>query len=90
VIVFFFLKVIKLGDKLYNLRDLIREPPASWGAERVQGYFVWGKKVTDNLRGTNASLEAALDDVFRKNFVYQGVEYPLQMTSSCLSPPSVL
>ncbi len=32
--------------------------------ERAQGYFVWSKAVVDACRGTNAQLEAQLDDVF--------------------------
>jgi len=70
-------KVVKLSDKLYHLRDITRDPPRGWNVERIQGYFVWGKKVVDNLRGTNAGLEAALDEVFKQNFHYQGKEYPV-------------
>lgn len=57
-------KLVKLADKLYNLRDMVAETPQGWGAARVQGYFVWAHAVIAGLRGTNASLEAALDDLF--------------------------
>jgi len=47
-------KLVKLSDKLYNLRDLMKGPtPPSWDAFRIQGYFVWAKKVVEGLRGTN-------------------------------------
>lgn len=59
-------KLVKLADKLYNLRDLQRSTPTGWDATRVSEYFVWAKKVVDNLRGTNSKLESLLDDVFRK------------------------
>lgn len=59
-------KLVKLADKLYNLRDLQRCTPSGWGSSRVSEYFVWAKKVIDNLRGTNSKLESLLDDVFRK------------------------
>lgn len=59
-------KLVKLADKLYNLRDLQRCTPHGWTAERVSEYFIWAKKVVDNLRGTNSKLERLLDDIFRK------------------------
>lgn len=59
-------KLVKLADKLYNLRDLQRCTPQGWTAERVSEYFIWAKKVVDNLRGTNCKLECLLDDIFRK------------------------
>lgn len=32
--------------------------------ERREEYFVWAKQVVDNIRGTNATLEAQLDEIF--------------------------
>ena len=32
-------KLVKLADKLYNLRDLMRLPPLGWDEARVQEYF---------------------------------------------------
>ncbi|XP_013107766.1 guanosine-3',5'-bis(diphosphate) 3'-pyrophosphohydrolase MESH1 [Stomoxys calcitrans] len=58
-------KLVKLADKLDNLRDLQTTLPNSWTEERREHYFIWAKKVVDNLRGTNIYLEAQLDDVFR-------------------------
>ncbi|KAF6207197.1 hypothetical protein GE061_018437 [Apolygus lucorum] len=46
-------KLVKLADKLYNLRDLQKETPVGWTAERVKEYFIWSSKVIDGLRGTN-------------------------------------
>ena len=57
-------KLVKLADKLYNLRDLNRCVPAGWDAERVENYFKWAKQVVDGLRGTNEVLEARLDELF--------------------------
>lgn len=59
-------KLVKLADKLYNLRDLQKSTPTGWTDERKAEYFVWAKKVIENLRGTNEALEAALDDIFRE------------------------
>uniref|UniRef100_A0A9J7ZCY0 Guanosine-3',5'-bis(diphosphate) 3'-pyrophosphohydrolase MESH1 n=1 Tax=Cyprinus carpio carpio TaxID=630221 RepID=A0A9J7ZCY0_CYPCA len=57
-------KLVKLADKLYNLRDLNRCTPTGWTAERVQEYFVWASRVIKGLRGTNAALEEKLQQLF--------------------------
>lgn len=57
-------KLVKLADKLYNLRDLQRNVPEGWTQERCNEYFVWAKKVVDNLHGTNKNLENELDKIF--------------------------
>lgn len=57
-------KLVKLADKLYNLRDLRSSPPSNWTPDRVRGYFVWAHHVVDGLRGTNAKLESELDALF--------------------------
>ncbi len=38
-------KLVKLADKLYNLRDLERERPVGWSEKRRQEYFEWAAKV---------------------------------------------
>uniref|UniRef100_A0A3Q3X7U7 Guanosine-3',5'-bis(diphosphate) 3'-pyrophosphohydrolase MESH1 n=1 Tax=Mola mola TaxID=94237 RepID=A0A3Q3X7U7_MOLML len=62
-------KLVKLADKLYNLRDLNRCTPVGWSAERVQDYFVWACEVVKGLRGTNAALEEKLEGLFRQRGV---------------------
>lgn len=57
-------KLVKLADKLDNLRDLQRCPPEKWSQQQVQGYFVWAKAVVKGLRGTCQTLEDQLDEVF--------------------------
>ena len=37
-------KMVKMADKLYNLNDLLNNPPANWSAEQIQGYFTWVTK----------------------------------------------
>jgi guanosine-3',5'-bis(diphosphate) 3'-pyrophosphohydrolase len=60
-------KLVKLADKIYNLRDLLKCPPASWTPERVAEYFIWAKKVTDNLKGSNDTLEKSLDKIYESH-----------------------
>ncbi|XP_063227533.1 guanosine-3',5'-bis(diphosphate) 3'-pyrophosphohydrolase MESH1 [Bacillus rossius redtenbacheri] len=59
-------KLIKLADKLYNLRDLERSVPEGWTIQRVEEYFQWAQKVVQGLRGTNIYIEQTLDDIFKR------------------------
>lgn len=59
-------KLIKLADKLYNLRDLKRATPEGWSEERVQEYFVFAFGVVAGLRGINDSMERELDKLFKE------------------------
>jgi guanosine-3',5'-bis(diphosphate) 3'-pyrophosphohydrolase len=59
-------KLVKLADKIANLRDMADHPPANWPLERRQEYFDWAKSVIDGLRGTHAGLEAAFDAAFAR------------------------
>uniref|UniRef100_A0A1A8QUF8 Guanosine-3',5'-bis(diphosphate) 3'-pyrophosphohydrolase MESH1 n=2 Tax=Nothobranchius TaxID=28779 RepID=A0A1A8QUF8_9TELE len=65
-------KLVKLADKLYNLRDLNRCTPVGWNTERVQEYFVWASEVVKGLKGTNSALEGKLEDLFREAFNSDG------------------
>lgn len=62
-------KLVKLADKLYNLRDLEVSPPEKWSDERIKEYFQWAKKVIDGLRGTNKKMEDSLDEIFKRRDV---------------------
>lgn len=57
-------KLVKLADKLYNLRDLKRTTPSGWTAARVHEYFQWSAKVVSGLKGTNENMERSLDELF--------------------------
>ena len=67
-------KLVKLADKLYNLRDLERLPPEDWSETRVQEYFIWSSKVVHGCRGTNEKLEAKLAEVLATKNVQIGNE----------------
>eukprot|EP00095_Tigriopus_kingsejongensis_P009693 maker-scaffold84_size396325-snap-gene-2.34 protein:Tk09693 transcript:maker-scaffold84_size396325-snap-gene-2.34-mRNA-1 annotation:"novel hd domain containing protein" len=60
-------KLVKLADKLYNLRDLERETPQGWTESRKAKYFAWSRQVIQGLRGTNAKLEHELDQILERN-----------------------
>ncbi len=57
-------KLVKLADKLYNLRDLCRGTPRGWSSRRCEEYFKWSKKVVDGLRGNCPAIENELDKIF--------------------------
>jgi guanosine-3',5'-bis(diphosphate) 3'-pyrophosphohydrolase len=61
-------KLVKLADKIANLRDIASCPPADWDSNRKQEYFNWAKNVVDQIRGTNALLEKIFDDIYAKGF----------------------
>ena len=54
-------KLVKLADKLCNIRDVARRPPATWDRKRQEEYFEWAKRVIDRMRGINPRLEGAFD-----------------------------
>jgi (p)ppGpp synthase/HD superfamily hydrolase len=56
-------KMIKLADKIHNVYELTHEPPADWPRARVIDYVDWAGRVVAGLRGANAALEAAYDEV---------------------------
>jgi guanosine-3',5'-bis(diphosphate) 3'-pyrophosphohydrolase len=58
-------KLIKLADKICNLRDVSGRPPADWSAERKQEYFRWAKAVVDQIRGVHPTLERLFDEACR-------------------------
>lgn len=56
-------KLVKLGDKISNIRDVTENPPHDWSDERRLEYAEWGEKVVAGLRGSNAELEKYFDDI---------------------------
>lgn len=54
-------KLVKLADKICNLRDILASPPAGWSADRKREYFEWAAKVIDGIRGSHDRLEAVFD-----------------------------
>lgn len=58
-------KLVKLADKICNLRDLRRQPPVGWSRTRKREYFDWAKRVVDGLRGVHPALERVFDREYR-------------------------
>jgi len=59
-------KLVKLADKICNLRDVAECPPPEWSLQRKRDYFDWAKQVIDQLRGINKKLEAIFDAAYTR------------------------
>ena len=59
-------KLVKLADKISNLRDILASPPADWSAERKQTYFEWATRVVARLRGVHPGLESVFDGLYAR------------------------
>ena len=57
-------RLVKLADKIYNLRDLATLPPPTWGPRRVRGYFCWAYEVVAAMGETDERLLAQLREIF--------------------------
>ena len=54
-------RLIKLADKISNVRDATNNPPKDWSRERRREYLDWTERVIAGVRGANAGLEACYD-----------------------------
>ena len=57
-------KLVKLADKICNVRDVADHPPAKWDLVRRREYFEWAKTVVDRMRGTHPGLERRFDEAY--------------------------
>jgi guanosine-3',5'-bis(diphosphate) 3'-pyrophosphohydrolase len=51
-------RLVKLADKIANLREVADNPPAGWSLERRQEYFDWAKSVVDGIPDAPSRLRA--------------------------------
>ena len=58
--------LVKLADKISNLRDILASPPVGWSPERKQAYFDWAAAVVAGLRGVHPALEAVFDGLYAR------------------------
>ncbi|PZW44991.1 metal dependent phosphohydrolase [Humitalea rosea] len=62
-------KMLKLADKISNLRAVTAHPPAGWPHGRLVEYVGWAGRVAEGLRGVNPGLEALFDATYRQALV---------------------
>lgn len=56
--------LVKLADKICNLRDVAVNPPAEWSVERRTEYFDWAKAVVNGLPPVSAELLGLFNAVY--------------------------
>ena len=54
-------KLIKLADKICNVRDVAHQPPVGWSVERRAEYVAWTARVVAGCRGSSPALEERYD-----------------------------
>ena len=59
-------QMIKLADKISNLRSMLSSPPANWDFERKKEYFTWARRVVDGLTAPDPMLKAEFERTVSK------------------------
>lgn len=59
-------KLVKLADKISNLRTMLESPPLGWNESRLAEYILWGEQVVAGLRGVNEGLEQEYDSLLAR------------------------
>lgn len=54
-------KLVKIADRISNVRDVSENPPAGWDRTRRLEYLAWSRAVVDGCRGVSPALEAHFD-----------------------------
>ena len=57
-------RLVKVADKICNLRDVAHDPPHEWFLSRRRDYFDWAKEVVDAIGDTPPALQKLFDEVF--------------------------
>ncbi|WP_337876448.1 HD domain-containing protein [Elioraea sp.] len=59
-------RMVKLADKISNLRALIASPPAGWEHGRKVEYLGWAARVATGCRGVSPVLDEAFERAYRE------------------------
>jgi guanosine-3',5'-bis(diphosphate) 3'-pyrophosphohydrolase len=66
-------RLIKLADKISNVKSLLSFPPAGWDLEKRSLYINWADKIIHALSGTNDKLETYYNELItegKRNNLY--------------------
>lgn len=55
-------RLVRLADKICNLRDLAHSPPMDWPPARIDAYVEWARTVVSSIRDTHPVLERLFDE----------------------------
>jgi len=82
-------RLIKLADKIHNLRSMLTDPPKGWNLMTIRGYFTWSREVTNaaSFRTTDKDFNEAQTrlgkilngvwGIYKSMITYEGKEYPV-------------
>lgn len=59
-------KMIKIADKISNLKSILHSPPPDWSQDRKRQYFDWSKEVVAGCRLQCGSLDDLFDWLYSK------------------------
>ena len=59
-------QVIKIADKIANMRSILASPPTHWDLDRKLRYFEWARQVIDGLSSPNPQLKAEFEKVYQR------------------------
>jgi GTP diphosphokinase / guanosine-3',5'-bis(diphosphate) 3'-diphosphatase len=68
-------KLIRLADKICNVRDVTDAPPVFWSVRRRRAYLDWTEQVVSGFRGVNESLELYYDGVLHRGRIVLNRHY---------------
>ena len=57
-------RLVKLADKIANLRDVADSPPVNWPLDRRREYFDWAKQVVDAMPDVPPGFRALFDAAY--------------------------
>lgn len=63
-------RLVKLADKICNLRNILSAPPVDWSDERKAKYFQWAEMVVQGIRGSHPELERIFDELVKENIAH--------------------
>ena len=58
-------KMLKLADKISNLRSMKSSPPKDWDLQRRREYFEWARTVVAGCGDVSGYLSAKFDEAYR-------------------------
>lgn len=70
-------KLIKLATLLHDLDEMVLSPRPDWSLTRFRERFSYVREVNECIRGTNISLETAIDSLLHGKFRFHHQELPL-------------
>ena len=54
-------KLIKIADKIANVREIASDPPKKWGVNRQRKYFDWAERVVNAMGSVDPEMRLVFD-----------------------------